>query len=170
MRKDWHLPPNATALFGMGYGLVAAAKTAPPGAGSSASPGASAGNSSSPSASTSPSPTATPTPVLNSNAGTTWWWSATGVSWQQSGLVSSGGNWTIANNEVLVFDAPTRADGNWTPWISADGKSWSKPSTTSVVLPGSRTCAIATRGDNIVIVSWQSAGVLKGYYGVFASK
>ena len=34
----------------------------------------------------------------------------------------SGGNWTIANNEVLVFDAPTRADGNWTPWISADGR------------------------------------------------
>jgi hypothetical protein len=182
MRTDWHLPPNATALFGMGYGLVAAARTGPsaaPGSSAStgslvsaaptASGGATALAGATATATAVPLAAATATPAPSSNTTTTWWWSATGVAWQQSGLASSGGNWAIAGNQILVFDAPTRSDGNWTAWTSSDGKSWNQPSASAITFPGSRSCVIATMGASIVIVSWQSTGILKDYYGAFGS-
>jgi hypothetical protein len=154
LRTDWHLPPNVTALFGMGNTLVAAANTAPPTASASSS------------ASAAPSVKPSPTPAVPVQS-STWWWSATGVVWQQSGLQTSSGDWAIANGRILVVSAPATAPGNWTAWNSADGKSWQRPGSESVAFAGSRTCTIASIGDRVIIVGWDSAGSLKDYFGRF---
>jgi hypothetical protein len=168
MRTDWHLPPTATALVGMGYGLVVAAKTATPGSTASPTPSPTPGASPSSSASPKATPKATPKPTgAPKPTTTTWWWSPTGGSWQQSGITTSGGNWAIANNQFLVFDAPTTVNNDWTAWTSSDGRNWKHPSGNAVNFPGSKTCVVASRGNVIVIVSWQSSGVLKGYFGSF---
>jgi hypothetical protein len=148
-RTDWHLPPNVTALFGMGTSLVATAKTAVPTA--------------------TPTPTAPPTPTPSPPAkSTTWWWSATGVAWQQSGLETSSAGWSIVNRQILLLDAPVGHTGEWTAWSSIDGRSWRQPVSNPVSFAGSKTCTIASRDDSIIIVSWDAPGDLKDYYGQFS--
>jgi hypothetical protein len=174
MRSDWRLPPNVTALFGMGYGLVATAKTAPPGASASAGPSSSASPSASASSSASASPTTKPTakpkptavPVTTDKP-ITWWWSASGVAWQQSGLKSSAGNWAILSSQLVVFDAPTKLSSDWGAWTSADGRIWKQPKSAPISFAGAKTCAIAWRANTLIIVGWQATGVLKDYYGQF---
>lgn len=176
IRTDWHLPPKVSALFGMGNSLVAAAATAPPVApGSSALPSGSAGTASAaPSSSASataspkvtPKPAATPVPAPTT---TTWWWSTTGLVWQQSGLVTSGGNMAVIDNQILVFDAPAKS-GDWTAWTSSDGKNWRQPAGEPVNFAGSRTCGIAALGGRLVIVGWEGPGALKDYMGKFSSQ
>jgi hypothetical protein len=169
MRTDWHLPPNVTALFGVGNTLTAAAKTAPIAA-PSGSASRSAAASASPSAAASVSAKASPTPIPAAAAPTTtWWWSTTGVAWQKSGLETSTANWAIANNQILVLDAPAKTGGNWTAWTSATGMSWQRPPTDAISFAGSKTCAIASKGSQIIIVSWDAPGALKDYMGQFAS-
>jgi cell division septation protein DedD len=186
IRTDWHLPPKVTALFGLGNTLVAAAATAPPAApGTSAGPSGSAGAtaatgsalpsgpaaSAAASANPTPAPTAKPTtaPVAAPTT-TTWWWSPTGVAWQQSGLVSSGGNFAVVNGQILVFDAPAKSTANWTAWTSSDGKNWRKPTSDPVAFVASRSCAIASLGTKIVIVGWDAPGALKDYLGKLANE
>jgi hypothetical protein len=152
MRTDWHLPPNVSALFGMGNTLVAAAKTAP---GATASSSASA--------------RPTPTPATAAVATTTWWSSSTGVTWQKSGLETQVHNWAIVNNQILVVDPPARA-GNWTAWTSPNGISWQHATSDVFSFAGSRTCSIGSNGSQVVVVSWESLGVLKDYYGPFTSQ
>jgi hypothetical protein len=150
LRTDWKLPANVTALFGMGNSLVAAARTAVPA--SSASPSA--------------KPTPTPAVAVNS---TTWWWSATGVVWQQSGLKTSGGDWAIVNNELLVINPPAKLPGTWSSWNSADGLNWHRLTSNTISFAGSATCTIASNGSQIVVVGWEGPGALKDYLGRFAS-
>jgi hypothetical protein len=178
IRTDWHLPPKVTALFGIGNSLVAAAATAPPVVpGSSALPSGSAGTasaapSSSASASAKASPKATAKPAATpvpAPTTTTWWWSVTGLVWQQSGLVTSGGNLAILDKQILVFDAPI-GSANWTAWTSADGHNWRKPASDPVDFPGARTSGIASLGSRVVIVGWEGPGALKDYMGTFSGQ
>jgi hypothetical protein len=162
LRTDWHLPPNVTALFGQGNTLVAAANTATAAASSSARPSASAA------ASVKATPTAkpTPTPAVPVQS-STWWWSATGVVWQQSGLQTSDGDWAIANGRILVVSAPTTKGSSWTAWSSVDGRSWDPPRSGSLEFAGARTCTITSIDDRVIIVGWEGPGSLKDYYGRF---
>jgi hypothetical protein len=166
MRSDWRLPPNVTAVFGMGYGLVATAKTALPGASASASPSgsASATPKATPTATPKTTPKATATPATTLST-TTWWWSASGVSWLTSGLTSSGGNWAVVGGKVVVFDAPLTLSKDWGAWTSTDGKTWRHPQSTPVTFAFSKTCLLASRGNSVVIVGWHSDGVLQDYFG-----
>jgi hypothetical protein len=160
MRTDWKLPPNVTALFGMGNNLIATADTAITAPTASASAAASA---------KAPAK-ATPTPAAPVQT-TTWWWSTTGVGWQQSGLQISGSNWAIVNGQLLALDAPIKATDAWTAWSSADGKSWQRPATSAQLLfPGAKTCAIGSSNNQVVIVGWASSTALKDYKGQFASE
>jgi hypothetical protein len=152
IRTDWHLPPNVSALFGMGNTLVAAAKTAP---------------AATPSSSALAGPT--PTPVSAAAATTTWWSSSTGVTWQKSGLETQAHNWAIVQDQILVLDPPSRA-GNWTAWTSPNGISWQHPTYGAFGFTGSKTCSIGSNGSQVVVVSWESLGVLKDYYGPFTSQ
>lgn len=151
LRTDWKLPPNVTALFGMGNALVASARTAVP------------------ASSVPPSAKPSPTPA-SSLSSTTWWWSATGVVWQQSGLQTYGGDWAIVNNELLVVNPPAKLGGIWTSWDSADGLAWHKLSSNPISFAGSATCTIASNGSQIVVVGWEAPGALKDYLGQFASQ
>ena len=178
IRTDWHLPPKVTTLFGIGNTLVAAAATAPPVVpGSSALPSgsaaiASAVPSSSASASATASPKVTPKPAATpvpAPTTTTWWWSVTGLVWQQSGLVTSGGNLAVLSNQILVFDAPV-GSAKWTAWTSPDGRDWRKPPSDPVDFPGARTCGIASLGGRVVIVGWEGIGALKDYMGTFTGQ
>ena len=174
MRTDWHLPANVTGLTAMGYGLVATARTAIPGASGSAGPGASAGPTLAPTPKPGAKPTAvpkpTPSPALPANLkATTWWWSASGVSWIESGLQTSGGNWAIVGDEIVALDAPAKAAANWDVWSSVDGRTWKKPASEPVIFAGSKTCVVASREGRIVIVGWHASGSLQGYYGVAGS-
>ena len=153
MRTDWHLPPNVSALFGMGNTLVAAARTVP---------------TATPSSSVSAKPTPTPA-ATGATATTTWWSSSTGVTWQKSGLETQVHNWTIVDNQILVLDPPARA-GNWTAWTSPNGISWQRPSSDAFSFAGSKNCSIGSNGSQVVVVSWESLGVLKDYYGPFTSQ
>jgi hypothetical protein len=154
MRTDWHLPANTTAVFGMGYSLVATANTAIPA-------------SSAPASSASAKPTPTPAVAIQS---TTWWWSATGVAWGKSGLQTSGGDWAIAGSQILVLEAPATPTGKWNAWTSSNGSTWQRPPSGAVNFAGSTTCVIAARDTSILIVSWDSPGVLKDYFGTFAGE
>ncbi len=158
LRSDWHLPPNVTALFGIGNSIVAVANTAV--STSSASPGASAA------ASASPTAKASATPALPVQS-TTWWWSATGLVWQQSGLQTSSGGWAVVNGEILVLDSPAKPTGNWTAWSSPDGKTWQHPAADPISFGGSRTANIASFDTNVMVVSWDAPGTLKDYFGKF---
>jgi len=160
IRTDWHLPAMVTALFGMGNSLVAEAVTAAP-----ATPTASP----KPSGSAAAKPTPKPTPTPAAPATVSWWWSATGVVWQQSGPVTSGGNMAIVNSQLLVFDAPVNG-GNWTAWTTADGKTWRRPTADPISFAGSRSCTIASLGGRVVIVGWDGPGALKDYLGQFAGQ
>jgi len=151
LRTDWKLPANVTALFGMGNSLVATARTAVP------------------ASSVSPSAKPTPTPAVPVNS-TTWWWSATGPVWQKSGLQTSGGDWEIVNNELLVINPPAKLPGSWTPWSSSDGLTWHQLSSNTISFASSAACTIASNGSQIVIVGWESPGSLKDYLGQFASQ
>jgi hypothetical protein len=181
IRTDWHLPPKVTALFGIGNSMVAEAATAPPGASASGSPAIKASGSplatgslvpsSSPSAratpKVTPKPTATPVPAPTT---TTWWWSATGVVWQPSGLVTQGtGNMAIVSGQILVIDAPAKA-GNWTAWASADGKTWRKPASDPILFAGAKICVLASLNNRLVVAGWDGPGALKDYVGQFASQ
>jgi hypothetical protein len=149
LRTDWHLPPNVSALFGMGNILVATADTAIP----------------------TPSPSAKPTPTPTvATKSTTWWWSATGVGWQPSGLQMSGTNWAVIENQILVLDPPSKATGNWTLYSSAEGQTWQKPQSDAIVFAGGRLCGIANSGSRVVIVGWDTTNALKNYLGKFAVK
>jgi hypothetical protein len=153
MRTDWKLPPNVTALFGMGNNLIATADTAVP------TPSASAPASA--------KPTATPaTPVQS----TTWWWSTTGLGWQQSGLQMTGGNWALVNGQLLALDPPAKLGGAWTAWSSLDGKTWQRPNSTPITFAGSSTCSIGSSQNRVVIVGWASANALLDYKGQFAAE
>jgi hypothetical protein len=186
LRTDWHLPPNVTALFGMGNALVATARTAAPVAAATPAPAATASAAASGAASVKPSaapslaPTATPAATTNT---TTWWWSATGVTWQTSGLQTTSASWSIVDGQILLFDPPATATAsatptptasasatatppeNWAVWSSADGKSWQHPSSNPVNFAGSGACTIAWRDDLVVVVGWDKPGVLKDYTG-----
>ena len=172
MRTDWHLPANVIGLTAMGYGLVATARTALPGASGSAGPGASAGPTVPPTPKPGAKPTAakpTSSPALPANLKpTTWWWSASGVSWIESGLQTSGGNWAIVGDELVAFDA-AKVGANWVVWSSVDGRTWKKPDSAPVSFAGSKTCVVASREGRIVIVGWHADGSLQGYYGLAGS-
>jgi hypothetical protein len=158
MRTDWKLPPNVTALFGMGSNLIATANTAIPAL------------TASPSATAKTTAKATPTPSAPVQS-TTWWWSATGVGWQQSGLQISGNNWATVNGQLLALDAPTKPAGAWTAWSSADGKTWQQPHvSTELVFPGSNTCSIGSSENRVIVVGWASSEALKDYKGQFAAE
>jgi hypothetical protein len=159
LRNDWHLPPNVTALFGIGNFLVATANTTV--AVSTASPGKSAA------ASASPTPKASATPVAAPVQLTTWWSSATGVVWQQAGLQTTAGGWAVINGEILVMDASATPQGSWSAWSSPDGKTWQRPAADRVSFAGSRTCTIASLDTGILMVSWEAPGTLKAYFGKF---
>ena len=152
MRTDWHLPPNVSALFGMGSTLVAAARTAPAAIPSGSAPAK-----------------PTPTPAPAAAATTTWWSSSTGVTWQKSGLETQVHNWAIVSGQILVLDPPSRA-GNWTAWTSSNGISWQHPTADAFGFSGSKTCSIGSNGSQVVVVSWESLGVLKDYFGPFTSQ
>jgi hypothetical protein len=147
-RSDWKLPPNVTALFGMGNNLIATADTAIPAPSASAKP--------------------TPTPAAPVQS-TTWWWSTTGLGWQQSGLQMTGNNWSVVNGQLLALDPPAKADGNWTAWSSVDGKSWQRPVASQISFPGAKICGIGSDNNRVVIVGWESANALKDYKGQFAA-
>jgi hypothetical protein len=151
LRTDWHLPPNVSALFGMGNILVATADTAVP----------------TPSASASAKPTPTPAVVTQS---TSWWWSATGVGWQESGLQMTGTNWAVIQNQILVLDPPAKATGNWTLYSSSEGQTWQKPETGAIDFAGGTVCGIANSGSGVVIVGWDTTNSLKNYIGKYAVK
>ena len=168
MRTDWHLPANVTSLFGMGTTLVAAANTATPTGSASATAHAAASASAKPTPTPKPTPTKAPTAAAPSS---TWWWSATGVVWQQSGLQTSGGDWAIANNGLLVLSAPATPTGSWPAWSSSDGRSWTQSGSSAINFAGSGTiCSIDSLGSRIIIVGWEGPGSLKGYFGRFASQ
>jgi hypothetical protein len=93
----------------------------------------------------------------------------TGLVWQQSGLVTSGGNLAILDKQILVFDAPI-GSANWTAWTSADGHNWRKPASDPVDFPGARTSGIASLGSRVVIVGWEGPGALKDYMGTFSGQ
>ena len=174
MRSDWRMPPNVTGVFGMGYGIVATAKTTIPGAAASASASPSAGSSASASASpkatpkVTPKPKATPTPATPTKP-ITWWWSATGVGWQTSGLQSAAGNWQVIGSEILVLDPPTKLSDDWTAWTSPDGRVWKHPGSSAISFAGAKACFVAARGNSILIVGWHADGVLQDYYGDFGT-
>ena len=185
LRTDWHLPPNVTSVEGIGYGLVATAKTPIPGSSTNtASPSPSATSiatavgTAGPSASITAKPTPTPKPKATPKptpAPTlpltlkpiTWWWSGTGVTWTKSGLTSSADSWAIVGNQIVVLDAPTKLSSNWTLWSSGDGRTWKQPSSSAMTFPASKVYGVAFRGDGVIFVGWQSTGVLKDYYGTF---
>ena len=167
MRTDWHLPANVTSLFGVGTTLVAEANTPTPAASASASPHAAASASAKPTPTPKPTPTKAPGAAAQSN---TWWWSANGVVWQQSGLVTVGGDWAVANNGLLVLGAPATQTGNWPAWTSSDGRSWTPSNSSAINFAGSGTiCSIDSLGSRIIIVGWEGPGSLKDYFGQFAS-
>lgn len=149
LRTDWKLPPNVTALFGMGSNLIATADTAVP----------------TPSASAKP----TPTPAVAAQT-TTWWWSATGVGWQQSGLQITGNNWAVVNGELLALDPPAKPADPWIAWSSVDGKSWQRPVSSQIVFAGSKTCGIGSSNNKVVIVGWATNSALTDYKGQFAAE
>jgi hypothetical protein len=186
LRTDWHLPPNVTSVAGMGYGLVATAKTPIPGSSTStASPSASAvpiataSGTAGPAASVTakptptpkpkPTPKPTPSPTLPLTLKPiTWWWSGTGVTWTKSGLTSSSDSWSIVGNQIVVLDAPTKLSSNWALWGSVDGRTWKQPESAAIVFPASKLYGVAFRGSSIIVVGWQSNGVLKDYFGTFS--
>jgi hypothetical protein len=185
LRPDWKLPPNVTALFGVGKYLVATSTVTPgaapaplasPAAGSPSASGAQASGSAttatrspakSPARSATPSaaPAATPGPPY-----TQWWWSATGAAWQQTSLQTSSTNYAIVNNEIFAIDPPAGGATDWTTWSSADGRTWLRPVSDPISFPGAKVCALAALGNNLVIVGWQESGQLKGYFGKLTSQ
>ncbi len=175
LRTDWKLPPNVSALFGVGK-YLAATSTVTPGvtpapAGSPAASGAAA--SAAPSAAKSPakspaksaSPSAAPGKPYNQ-----WWWSANGAVWQQTSLQTSSTNFAIVNDEIFVIDPPVAGTTNWTTWSSSDGLSWLRPVSDPISFPGAKVCALASLGNSLVIVGWDSPGQLKGYFGKLTSQ
>jgi hypothetical protein len=189
LRTDWHLPPNVTSITGVGFGLMATAKTPIPGtsgssAGASPSPTpgalATAAGTAGPSPSVTPRPTPTPkpkatakptpSPTLPSNLKPiTWWWSGTGVTWTQSGLTSSSDSWSVVGSQIVVLDTPAKLADNWTLWSSGDGRSWKHPESPAMTFPASKIYGVAFLGNSIIVVGWQATGVLKDYYGTFSS-
>jgi hypothetical protein len=174
LRTDWHLPVNVVQAFGMGNGLVAITSGSGIAPSSSALPSASpaAKHSANPSASATPKPTPTakptPAPTASGTPANTWWWSSTGVKWQQTGLQTSGGNWAIVSGQILALDAPAQAASSWIVWSSSDGKNWQRPVSDPLAFGGSTSCRIASTTSQIVVVGWQSKGQLKDYFGSFA--
>lgn len=170
MRPDWRLPVNVTQVFGMGDGIVAI--TSGSGIAPTASPSAKApaAASSGASAAATPTPKPTPAPTGAGTALNTWWWSSTGVKWQQSGLQTSGDNWTIVSGRILALDAPVKLTGPWTVWSSVDGKNWLRPEASPLAFGGSTVASIASIGSQIVIVGWQAKAQLKDYFGSFAGR
>jgi hypothetical protein len=169
MRPDWKLPVNVTQVFGIGDGLVATTSGTGVAPSASASASARAAPSSVASALPTPTPKPTPAPTAAGNTPNTWWWSSTGIKWQQSGLQTSGDNWAVVNGRILAFDVPTKAAANWTVWSSVDGKNWLHPESGPVVFGGSTGAGIASIGSQVVIVGWQAKAQLKDYFGTFAS-
>ncbi len=159
IRPDWHLPVNVTQVFGTSNGLVALT------AGSGIAPSASASALASPAASTAAEPT--PAAKGSSTPPTSWWWSPTGVNWQQTGLETSCGNWAFVNGEILALDVPANLTSNWTTWSSGDGQDWLRPASSPLAFGGSNSCRIASIGSQIVVVGWEAKGQLKDYYGTF---
>jgi hypothetical protein len=149
LRTDWKLPPNVTALFGMGSNLIATADTAIPAPSASAKP--------------------TPTPAVAAQS-TTWWWSATGVGWQQSGLQITGNNWAVVNGQLLALDPSAKPADPWIAWSSVDGKSWQRPVSSQIVFAGSKICGIGSSDNKVVIVGWATNSALTDYKGQFAAE
>ena len=175
LRSDWHLPANVTSLFGMGSALVATAKTAAPASAATATPSVLATGSrtsAKPSAKASVKPSAKPSASSAASVtSTTWWWSATGVSWQKSGLQTTSASWSVVDGQILLFDPPAvNAADNWTAWSSADGKNWQHPSSSPVSFAGSKSCTIAWRNDLVVVVGWEAPGQLKDFTGNLTSQ
>jgi hypothetical protein len=172
IRGDWRLPANVTSIVGMGYGFVATASTAIPGTAASALPSslASAGifAGASPAKAT-PTPKPTPSPTLPANLKpTTWWYSASGVSWAKSGLTTSNSGWGMVGGEIVALDAPSKLANNWGVYSSPDGRNW-KQSSVTLSFAGSRFSEVASRDNMAVIIGWQADGVLKDFYGWFAT-
>jgi hypothetical protein len=90
------------------------------------------------------------------------------VTWTKSGLTSSSDSWSIVGNQIVVLDAPTKLSSNWAVWSSGDGRTWTQPESAAIAFPASKIYGVAFRGSNLIIVGWQSNGVLKGYFGTFS--
>jgi hypothetical protein len=135
-----------------------------------------------PSVAPSVKPSGAPAPTSTT---TTWWYSATGVTWQQSGLQTNGASWTIVDGQILIYDPPATAaptatatptakakatatevvPADWAVWSSVDGKHWQHPSSNPVSFAASKACVIAWRDDLVVIVGWDTPSRLKDYTG-----
>lgn len=181
LRSDWKLPPNVTALFGVGRFLVAASTVTPgvvaptiaPAASGSPSASGSAVASSSAKAKATPKPTPTPAPTPAPTPGTPyvqWWWSGTGESWQQTSLQTSTTNYALVNDEIFVIDPPAGGASDWTAWSSSDGRNWIRPVSDPIAFRGAKVCALAALSNNLVIVGWDAPGQLKGYFGKLISQ
>ncbi|MGA3058164.1 MAG: hypothetical protein ABSE70_09070 [Candidatus Limnocylindrales bacterium] len=172
LRTDWHLPVNVIQAFGIGAGLVAITSGSGIAPSSSASPATSPAASPAASSSVKPTPTAKPTPAPTGGGtpANTWWWSSTGVKWQQTGFQTSGGNWAIVNGQILALDVPVQPASSWIVWSSPDGKNWQRPVSDPLAFGGSTSCRIASTSSQIVVVGWAAKGQLKDYFGSFASR
>ena len=169
LRSDWKLPPNVTALFGVGRFLVATSTVtpgveAPTTAPSPAAGATSAAPTAKPKATPKPTPTPTPPPPY-----TQWWWSGTGQAWQQTDLQTSSANFALVNQEIFVIDPPAQGETNWTTWSSSDGRTWIQPQSDAISFPGGTVCALASLDNNLVIVGWAAPGQLEGYFGKLLS-
>jgi hypothetical protein len=170
LRSDWKLPPNVTSLFGVGRFLVATS-TVTPGVVATATtpaPSGSAEASATPAAKATPTPEATPVPTPGQPY-TQWWWSGTGLTWQQTDLQTSTTNFALVNGELFVVDPPASGESDWTTWGSLDGRTWIRPVSDPIAFPGDKVCALAALGNNLVIVGWEAPGQLKGYFGKLIS-
>ena len=159
-----------TSLFGVGRFLVATS-TVTPGVVATATtpaPSGSAEASATPAAKTTPTPEATPAPTPGQPY-TQWWWSGTGQTWQQTDLQTSTTNFALVNGELFVIDPPASGESDWTTWSSLDGRTWIRPVSDPIAFPGDKVCALATLGNNLVIVGWEAPGELKGYFGELIS-
>jgi hypothetical protein len=163
LRTDWKLPANVSELFGLGKGLVATSSVSEAPIPTPA-PSVSAGSSSPATPKATPTPKPTPKPST-APPKTQWWWSSTGAAWQATSLETSTDNWAVVNDEIFALDPPATGSGDWTTWNSADGRTWNKSVSDPIAFPGSTVCAIASVGNKVVIVGWQAAGQLKGYFG-----
>ena len=96
-----------------------------------------------------------------------WWWSADGKAWQEAHLTTVPGGCMASLDAGLVKVAPPAVgseDPTWRVWVSEDGKAWQNSRIDNVTFGATTICRVTSVGKKIVIVGWQSAGVLQVYF------
>jgi hypothetical protein len=74
----------------------------------------------------------------------------------------------MVGGEIVALDAPSKLANNWGVYSSPDGRNW-KQSSVTVGFAGSKISEVASRNNMAVIIGWQADGVLKDFYGWFAT-